>query len=163
YFFFGKGFAYLGLFPLYVGEIVLLCNLLILFFLSIEKNWVTNFYVRTLSIFILFCVLNFAPNLAVYGVDSLRDSSIWIYSLFFFNKISKYYVVWIAVAFLTKLNTIVPFVPGTDVPIISVKKGDMGVILAVIGSFQFLMSPQRGFNRTHWICWLLGFLYVGSG
>jgi len=80
----GKGFAYLGFPPLYVGEIVLVFGAIIFFstgcFLAVNAT-LPSFL---LAFLIGFVVLRTAPDIGRYGFDALRDSVIVVYGAFAF-------------------------------------------------------------------------------
>src|SRR5215813_975777 len=74
----GKGFAYLGFPPLYVGEIALLTGIVV--FLRIGAVFVT---LATLPALLLAALMTLAlartiPFIGLYGFDSLRDSVVVI-------------------------------------------------------------------------------------
>lgn len=78
-----RGFAHIGVAPVYIGELVLVPGLL----MALVPGAIMP-ALRTPAgvIYVLFAIFNFccaAPYLGVYGVDTIRDSAIWIYGLFF--------------------------------------------------------------------------------
>jgi hypothetical protein len=80
----GKGFAYLGFPPLYVGEIAFLTGLVVLArtgaFIGVFAT-IPALLLTTLMVWVLFRTL---PFVGLYGVDSLRDSAIIMYGCFAF-------------------------------------------------------------------------------
>ena len=78
----GKGFAYAGFPPLYVGEMLLV---LAAFALLNARRTVRLFNTPTgilLTCFIAWQTACMLPYLEIYGLDALRDSVVWAYALF---------------------------------------------------------------------------------
>jgi hypothetical protein len=80
----GKGFAYLGLPPLYVGEIVLLTGTVVFLRTGALVASLTSLPSLMLVILMVWVMIRMIPYLGVYGFDSLRDSTIVIYGGFAF-------------------------------------------------------------------------------
>jgi hypothetical protein len=79
---FGKGWAYTGVPPVYVGELVLLGGVI---WLVRRGNWHGVFEMapaRLVWALMVWGLLTTCPYLALYGLDSLRDAMIWGYSAF---------------------------------------------------------------------------------
>ncbi|MPZ99211.1 MAG: O-antigen ligase domain-containing protein [Dehalococcoidia bacterium] len=185
YAFIGRGFAHVGVAPLYVGEM--------LFGLGLLAVLVTPLRIRfhltewLIIAFIAWGALNTFPYLPRYGVDALRDGVFWGYSLFalaismfivrrsqFDKAISVYvailpvFLLWVPV-FRIALAIGLPFpsVPVSDVFFFTFKAGDMGVHMA--GAAAFLLMglytgrERRGFPETLlWAIWLATFVLVAS-
>lgn len=158
YMFFGRGFAHLGVSPLYVGELVLFVG-----FLAMVSR--TGYLVPLRSgpvwIYIAFAALGLAGTLAyvgTYGLDALRDAALWYYGIFmlltawlfrsrerlefgvrWFSKVMPVLLLWIPTAYVIEngFRGVIPKVPGEDVAILDFKAGDMGIFLGA--SFVFLL------------------------
>lgn len=79
---FGKGWAYLGVPPIFIGELVLVFGLVsfVLFtpwqvVLRLPSVWV-------LLLLMAWCATRTFPDISQYGVDSLRDGVLWGYGVF---------------------------------------------------------------------------------
>lgn len=80
----GKGFAYIGVPPLFVGEVVLLLGLVAWSFVPLKGLPRLPLPALLLVFFIVVCALRTFPFVATYKTDALRDGAIWGYSLFAF-------------------------------------------------------------------------------
>ncbi len=84
YAFLGRGFAHLGLGPLYVGEIVLGLGLVATVVaavrsrLQLSRSWL----VILLGVFMLLGLIRTVPYIPTYGSDALRDATLWGYGFF---------------------------------------------------------------------------------
>jgi O-antigen ligase/polysaccharide polymerase Wzy-like membrane protein len=83
----GKGFAYLGLPPLYVGEIALLAGAVVFLRAGALAAALTTLPSLMLVILMIWVTVRMIPCLGVYGFDSLRDSTIVMYGGFAFVMI----------------------------------------------------------------------------
>jgi hypothetical protein len=193
YAFFGRAFAYLGFTPFFVGEILLTLGIARAL-LSRDKSialrsvlgWVILF-------FIIWGALCTLPYLNLYGIDSLRDGVVWGYSFFAilipplivrtrlhnytilqYSRLLPWFLVFTPMSWaLARLfSGFVPTVPGTNVPWLALKPGDMAVHYAGIGSFLLLQlhrSPILSKDSYRlpsdcilWFLWLVCFLIVSS-
>src|SRR5690606_23933026 len=103
-----------------------------------------------LAAFMLWGAATTFPYLPVYGIDSLRDGVLWGYAIAalaiipilvrdrliervpgLYGKVLPIFVLWapLAVVVGNFFPTAIPFVPGTEVPIIDVKAGDINTHL----------------------------------
>ncbi len=169
YAFLGKGFAYvhvpLGI-PFYVGEIVLVAGILAYLLPGVALGRA----LRTAPgmIFLVFAawaLLRTAPFLGSCGLDAVRDASVVYYGLFMFmvcgvlrgrselwrvakmyGSISCWFVPWVPVAFALFFLApeSLPAVPGTDIPVVFFKSGDMVVHLTGALAFSMLMRNSEG-------------------
>jgi hypothetical protein len=80
----GRGFAYIGVAPVFFAEFLLLGGCLCL--LVCGRWWPILRMPQTILLIILcvWCVLRTLPYVRTYGIDALRDSIIYVYSLFAF-------------------------------------------------------------------------------
>jgi hypothetical protein len=82
YAFFGRAFAYLGVAPLYVGELVMTVGLMsALLFRSRFTTFGSSVGWAILA-FMLWGVICTVPYLTIYGIDALRDGVVWGYGIF---------------------------------------------------------------------------------
>src|SRR5262249_20930543 len=84
YTFLGKGFAYAGWPPLYVGELLLLFALLTIFRTHLLWSLLSTRLGIIMAIFLAWQFVCTVPHVGEYGLDTLRDSVIWGYALFAF-------------------------------------------------------------------------------
>src|SRR2546430_13766890 len=120
YAFGGRGFAYIGLSPIFVGELVLsLAGLVILTNLSAVQ--LRPIHLLLIG-FMLWGLLRTLPYLQRDGVDALRDAVIWGYAFFaiaislavkphhfaviskWYGKIGPFFVCWVPVFFVLHNN-----------------------------------------------------------
>jgi hypothetical protein len=84
YAFMGRGFAHLGVPPVYVGEMVLALGLVatavaaVRSRLQISRSWL----VILLGVFMLLGLIRTVPYIPTYGSDALRDATLWGYGVF---------------------------------------------------------------------------------
>jgi hypothetical protein len=193
YAFFGRAFAYLGAPPLFVGELLLALGVMsaILF----QKRWAAVNSVPGWAIlsFIVWGIICTVPHYATYRVDALRDAVVWGYAVFalliiplvinfrpvddvvsLFSKLLPWFLVWATVSLVIGRLAAgaLPSVPGTNVPVLALKPGDIGVHVAGIGAFLLLgLHDSKRRSLTHrpfinekalWLLWLVSVLLVGS-
>ncbi len=91
YAFLGKGFAYIGIPPIFIDAILwsmaFLYLMLHLDFLLILRDW----NLTLLSCFMVIGILRTVPYISIYKIDALRDGVIWGYGLF---AIIIAYLIW---------------------------------------------------------------------
>jgi O-antigen ligase/polysaccharide polymerase Wzy-like membrane protein len=153
YAFLGRSFAYLGVAPVYVGEIVLALAALVTI-RTANRQWL-----KLELLIVAFMVWGLArtlPFIASDGIDALRDGVLWGYALFalalsvtvrreHFERMRRPYsfliplfIAWVGVSAVLTFAQALPTIPGTNVTIIYFKGGDMGVHLA--GTIAFLIA-----------------------
>ena len=162
---FGKSFAYVGLPPLFIGEIAFLAGLLFLMRAGGLIAALMSAPILLLTLTILWVLLRTLPFAGVYGFDSLRDSVVITYGGFAFiviallledanriNTIIRYYG--------TFLNIYIPLIPflfaaslysdriphwsGYDIPVVLIAAGEAAANLvgaAVFSLVGFRKSP----------------------
>lgn len=191
YLFLGRGFAYLGLPPVYVGEVVLTLGLIGFLLNGGLRVWNKLPLWGPVTALVLIGLLRTVPYLAEYGVDALRDGAAWGYSLF------SIFVAWAILttnardialrwysgsiqAFLALAPILIglqsffmegiprlPWGPGGGVPILNVKGGDVAVHLAGGAAFLALGLGEDVGVRTflpewvYWFGWVMTFGLVG--
>ena len=168
YAFLGKGFAYAGWQPFYVGEALLLASMIVLLRTRRLSALVLSPIGGVMICFLLWQVSCAVPYLEDYGIDTLRDSVLWGYALFAwvvaalilriprsvreiltrYRRFASAYLVigpaaWMATLYL---STWLPAWPGTRVTIPLLKGDDYQVALA--GVFAFSLQGLGG--RSWW-------------
>jgi len=178
YAFFSRTFAYVGIPPLYVGEVVL--GLGFLAYLHAISRWeLTRIHVLLL-LFMGWGAMQTVPYLPVYGVNALRDAVGWSYGFYalflsavvlphhfphvvrILRRVLPYYLVWVPIAGLgvVALQSRLPIVLG-GVPLLTFKGGDAGVLLGAAAAFILLGLYARGTASPRlpepliWIPWLV--------
>jgi hypothetical protein len=178
----GKVFAYIGVPPLYIGEIVLLLGIVALFRSGCLFASVASIPSVVLLALMGLVAVSMISTLDRYGLDALRDSVVVLYGIFAFivaallienpGRIeglirfyrafaAAYVVVPIAMMFLAPIaQRYLPNWPNSDSPIVLVRGGELGVHLAGMAVFTLL-----GFRRQSWpwsIMFIVGVAIVGS-
>ena len=182
YAFFGRSFAYLGVAPLYLGELALPFALLALV-RGRQPERFQPIHVLLL-LFMAWGALRTLPYLGVAGLDALRDAVTWGYAVFaivisfvltsshlaaglnLYRRVIPIFLIWVPVAAALTQLVALPTVPGSDVPIVVFKGGDFGVHLAGIAAFIFLGLYAAGPGRRLvepliWVPWLLAVAVAG--
>jgi hypothetical protein len=159
----GKGFAYLGLPPFFVGELALFAGFVVLLrsgcFVAVLATLPSIMLAVTMS----WVLLRTLPFMGVHGFDSLRDSVVIMYGGFAFvviallledgsrvNSILRYYGTFLKIyiptipflyLFTEYMKDGMPSWPGYNVPILQAKSGEMAVHLA--GAAVFALAGFR--------------------
>lgn len=169
YAFIGKGFAYLGFPPIYVGEIALLTGGAIFLETGYVIAALTMLPSLLLAMMMAWVLVRTLPFVGVYGVDALRDSVVIMYGGFAFivtallledsrrlNIILRWYsaflnvfilVIPFVVAISRYLDDYIPNMPGTNVHMLGLRSGEVAVpltgatLFALVGFYK--MSPLR--------------------
>ena len=178
YAFLGKGFAYLGVPPLYVGEMVLALG-----FVSLLASLGRARFGALHGLLVLFMAwgaIRTIPYIGIYGIDALRDAVTWAYGLFAiaisvtvraehfdrlragYQRIIPLFLAWLPIsAGLTLLaGDALPRAPGSDVALVVFKAGDSAVHLTAVAAFILLGLYQRPAGTTGirelalWAVWL---------
>jgi hypothetical protein len=186
YAFFGRGFAYLGIPPLFVGELVLILGLLTFALVGGISLALRSPLAWLLVLFMSWGAFCTIPFIEVYRLDALRDAVIWGYGIFAlmvasfllrsgwfislpkcYCRIIPWFLIWIPIAFLIDRlgRDAIPTTPGSEVPIIDFKAGDAGVHLAGVAAF-LLLGLHISFVHSNavikpfkeWLCWILWFV-----
>ncbi len=77
-----RGFAHIGVSPIYVGELVLIPGVLMAMVPGAISPALKTWSGRTYVIFAAFSLTCAVPYLGLYGTDTVRDSALWLYGLF---------------------------------------------------------------------------------
>jgi len=182
YAFLGKGFAYLHVpmgMAVYVGEIALLLGILAVmvrpgFLRKALRCAPVYWYIA----FALLGLLHTVPYLWDYGTSSLRDAALYYYGMFLVlvscfavergdlvkaarlvSRVGLLLLIWAPWAMLATryLSDYIPLVPGTTVPLLFVKSGDIAI--HVTAAFVFmLVVPKRSWPHRHTVWTTILFL-----
>ena len=161
----GRGWAYIGLPPLYVGEILLLSGLLWTATRADCRRLAATSALLPLAALMTWGALRTLPFVPAFGVDALRDSVVWSYGLLAFvvlavistdaravpqllNSFRRFailFVLWFPTLWALQLfaDAQMPRWPWNDRRIIELKAGDAMVHLAGITAF-WALGLHRG-------------------
>lgn len=170
----GKSFAYLGLPPLYVGELVLLAGLAVL---VSSKALLATFVVlpcQLLAILMGWVMMRTIPYIDEHGIDALRDSVIVMYGLLALIVVAvliedprrlprvvaaygRFAAVGVCVMMALALVAVVfseqmPELPRPGVPLLQFRIGDFG---AHLGGAMVFMLLGLGHASRFWIAVVL--------
>jgi O-antigen ligase/polysaccharide polymerase Wzy-like membrane protein len=181
YAFIGRGFAHLGVPPVFVGEVAFALGLVAF----AMRGWRHRLRpVEWLLIaFIVWGIVTTFPYVQTYGVDSIRDAALWGYAVFALivsalvrtrASLERIVIVYAATIpfFLLWLpfGKFIPRLMGgaipqglTGVPILTFKDGDMAVHLVAVAAFALgglfaAYSRNATFRNSaiFWTFWLFG-------
>ncbi len=174
----GRGFAYIGFHPLFVGEMAFGLGLVALLVSG-------RGLVRTLRSPVVWLVLAYMawgawrtlPYIGVHGTAALRDGVLWGYGAFVvivaavlletglwrrapgvFRAWLPWLILWLPFAYLASeiYQTYLPRLPGSQVTIPQLKPGDVAVHLAGAGAFLVLgLHRVEGQDRGGWLEWVM--------
>jgi O-antigen ligase len=142
YAFLGKGFAYIGFPPIFIGEIAFFTGFVILLRTGCLIAALTTLPSLALAAAMVWVLLRTLPSVSVYGFDALRDSVVIMYGGFAFiviallledgrriNSILRYYGAFVNIfiptipflyAFYRYMGDYVPKWPGYNVPFLHI-------------------------------------------
>jgi len=173
YAFLGRGFAHLGVPPLYLGEFVLGLGLAATVVAAVRTRLQTSRsrLVALLLVFMLMGLIHTVPYIPTYGADALRDATVWGYAVFalmLFVLLDRDWVLrlfrlygYAAVAFLfwgpvayyifAYYQSGIPVAPGSTIQILFFKNQDMAVQTA--GAIAFLVVGTPLVSRVRDFAW----------
>lgn len=175
--FFGRGFAYLGVRPLYISELALVMAIVAILVSPGQIRW-RPIHVA-IAVFIGWGIVRTVPYVGSYGIDALRDGVVFGYAVFAFavsmtvkrehverllplyRRWFPVFLLWVPLAAVSAavLVDVLPVVPGSTVPIIVFKAGDTGVHLGAFGAFMLLgLGGSNAGGIRDWVVWSLWFL-----
>ncbi|MPZ48195.1 MAG: O-antigen ligase domain-containing protein [Dehalococcoidia bacterium] len=185
YLFLGKGAAYLGMEPVYIGELVLgLAALSLLTSFSFKKllpiHWL-------LIAFMALGAARTLPYVGRDGIDALRDAVLWGYGVFalavsfaltpaavrrivrWYSAILPFFLIWVPIAGIgvALFPEAVPNSPSGQ-PLIWFKGGDSAAHLAGVAAFLILALPawprlRSGLSDAFlWTLWFAGIVVAGT-
>ncbi|MFC5849697.1 O-antigen ligase family protein [Deinococcus petrolearius] len=158
----GRGFAYIGAPPLYIGELTLLACGGAALLAARVRGLLGSPLGTLLLLYLLIGAAATLPWVGRYGLDALRDAALWGYGLFalavaalllrggWVLEAARQYVRFVPVflycvpvlVLLSKLNPgLLPRLPGADAPLGDLKGGDVAVHLAGIAALLLLGLP----------------------
>src|SRR5712691_89557 len=174
----GKGFAYLGLPPLYIGEMALLTGIFVFLRTGCLVGVLTTLPGLLLAATMAWVLLRTLPFIGDFGVDALRDSVVVTYGGFSFIVIAliledsrridtmmqyyraflNIYIPAIPFVFVASwfMGHLLPEMPGTNVGFVRIDPGEVAV--HVTGAAVFALV---GFRKVSPL-WLL-LLLVSAG
>jgi len=167
---FGKGFAYIGIPPLYIGEILLLTGVVIVLrngcFLAALAS-VPSLFLLALMALVLMHVFS---DLQKYGIEAIRDSVIVMYGIIalttagiliadpnrleliigYYRKFSTILVVMcpFMIIFSSFMYGSLPNWPNSGLPLIFVRTGELAVHLTGVAVFALMGFRSRGIAWT---------------
>jgi hypothetical protein len=180
---FGRTAAYIGITPLYVGEVFLAWGLLRAPIFGSLGKLLTNIVFLLFTVFLVVCAVRLLMSSSIYPIgDRLRDGAIWGYGLFAviiaayclrtpqviahalrsYSHFSAFYILIGPVMALlaTYANGRLPRLPGLQVTLLEQKPGDVQVHLAAILAFTYL--GFRRFTLVQYAILVCGLLMLGS-
>ena len=177
----GKGFAYLGLPPLFIGEIALSAGLIVVLRTGCLVAALATLPSLVLAATMIWVLLRTLPYVGVYGFDALRDSVVIMYGGFAFviiallledgrrvNTILRSFGALLSIyvptipflyAFGHYMADYVPNWPGYNVPFLEIRSGEIAVHLA--GAAVFVLVGFRKVSSL-WILLVLASMMMAS-
>jgi len=180
YIFLSKGFATIGIFPLYIGEAMMGVGVLMLILsifiggkLSLKPF--LHWEIGVLILFLVWQVIQTVPYFRYYHLDTLRDAVLYLYALFaffimlmtpekdaqrffdLFGRLIPFMLLWYPVFYAISHLGLIPItLPGAPNGLFYTKGSDLGVHVAGIGAYMLLQLNRR-FAPTWltWVSWLL--------
>jgi O-antigen ligase/polysaccharide polymerase Wzy-like membrane protein len=178
----GKGFAYFGYRPIFVGELTFIVGLLVLLRSGCLFASFASGPCLLLAATIAWTLSRTLPFVATFGIDALRDSVILMYGGFAFitaalviedhrriDTLVRYYqrFLWVyipAVPFLFPLGFYfgdqLPTVPGTTVSFILIGAGEVAAHLA--GAAVFIFVGFRKPTPVWTLCFIAALIMVSA-
>jgi len=165
----GRGFAYLGFPPLYVGELTLLLGGAVLLRTGLLWSLLNDRVFICIAVFMAWGFYRTLPGVGTYGILAIRDAMIWGYAIFAFlvasalmsdisqpARLLRFFqrfalIIAFALPPLFVLSefaaSVIPNVPGTDVSLLVFKSGDAlvhiaGILVLVLSGLVELTSLQ---------------------
>jgi hypothetical protein len=176
----GKGFAYLGIAPLYVGEIAFLAGFIVFLRLGVLAGALVTLPALWLAVLIGWVLARTFPFVGSYGFDALRDSVVVVYGGFAFivigllledagriNTVLGYYGImlrlfpaipvgfWLTRFWLDHLPRL--YGPG---PIVEIGASAVGTHLA--GAMIYVMIGYRKVSLLWILIWFVTLALIGS-
>ena len=185
---FGRTFAYIGYPPLYVGEAVLLVGLLALITTRSRGRLPASPLLFLITAFAVCGAAQTIPYIGVWGMDALRDAVLWGYGAFaivvasclvktngipvLLHRYRRFIVAYVllmpalGIASIVLGDDALPTLPFGDVPLLTVKMGDVGVHLAGAAAFVLAFSHVPAWclsaarRRVFWGFWAVAMVPV---
>ncbi|MEA2734972.1 MAG: hypothetical protein QOE14_1423 [Humisphaera sp.] len=166
----GRGFAYVGYPPIFIGEVLLLVGLSAFLITAGWMRVVRLPPALTALPLVLLGAIRLLPSLPEYGIEAARDAVVWAYAAFAitvaslivsrperlktliarYQLFTKIFLLGIPIAFVVYrfAGPYLPQWPGSFSPVIQVKEGDVLVHLA--GILAFWMADAKRNVRLFW-------------
>jgi hypothetical protein len=159
----GRGVAYIGVSPIFVGEIALLLGIIAVCSSRRRLQLPLSPALFVLGLFMIWCAARMVPFIGKWQINALRDSAIWIYGLYGFviaslvvndpgrlvQILQRYRTFAWAVVIVAPGVLLIdkvsggafPKLPGSDASIIQLKGGDVCVHLTAVFAYLTLFTP----------------------
>lgn len=178
YMFMGRGFAHLGLGPIFVGDWVLLFGLAVAALVIVRERARLHLSVTTglLVAFMVLGALRTIPYLGTDGIAALRDGVLWGYGIFAllvlllfghrgwleagaraYGWLVPIFAIWLPISWLifqAESTSFDPRTPGSNLALVFFKAGDMAVHAAAAIAFLVLAPGLVSILRA----WLARFV-----
>lgn len=177
---FGKGFAYLGVQPIFVGELVLALGLFTLALGTTWRHWLYSPCVWLILFYCIWGVFQTVPYWSTYGFDALRDAVVYGYSLFAlivmahltamptqlvailrnYGRLTLWLVLLpLPLWYLGRSLLSEVYLPWAQVPLLAFKGGDVATHLSGVFAFWVAYPEQAYRERTR----LFGMVILAAG
>lgn len=173
YMFLGRGFARLGMRPLYIGEVVLILGLVATAYAvaRLRLRPAPSRITWLLLAFMLLGVARTVPYLGSYGVDALRDAVLWGYGIFAlmiyvladraliltslrtYGAVVPAFALWVPIYLYLFVEVVGPVALGHPeaVPILYFKNQDIAV--HALGAIAFLVIGTSALTNVSQFLW----------
>lgn len=163
----GRAFAYVGVPPLFIGEITLAFGLVALLSSRSLGRFLRVPAAQLLVLLMAWCAACTLPHVGAYGFDAFRDAVLWGYGLYAVavaavliedpyrlrDLLVRYQrfvtifasLIWIVFLLYAMFASELPKMPGGSAPILAAKGGDILVHLAGVTAFILV-----GMARPRW-------------
>jgi hypothetical protein len=168
YSFLGRGFAYCGLPPFYIGEVILSFGIMAFFTSGSISRIRSSFLFWMVALLIFIGSLGTINHINEYGTLALRDAVIWGYAVFAvlvavfvseakiisqvivcYRRFLPWFLLWTPFAVFLYIFAYerIPRWPESQVPMLNPKGGDIAVHLAGIMAFLVLGLHRKVFTE----------------
>lgn len=178
----GKGFAYLGVKPLFIGEVLMILGVGVLGGAARSTGYVMRRpVIWLLAVTALWGGIRTIPYISTFGVVALRDAVLWGYGIFavivaallvekptrlrgLLQRYRQFALLFVGVIWLIHLvaemvPNLIPKLPGAPVPLVYLKPGDVQVHLGGAAVFLLLGMARA---RLWLVVLLVAELVVGG-
>lgn len=184
YMFASRGFASIGFFPVYIGEVVLALGVLTLFLapfsgrINLQIRPFLRWHTMVIIAFLAWSVMQTVPYVPTYQFDALRDAMLYGYALYailimlfvtpdkierffdYFGRFIPLMVMWFPLLFfISRMEDAFPiYFPGSDIPLILSKGSDTAVHLSGIVAYLLLRIDRHirpWPSALVWFTWVL--------
>lgn len=180
---FNKGFAYVGVPPLFIGEVFLGFSFFLLLAGSYSSRIFSSPLMWLIILFITWGAIRTLPYIETYGLNALRDAVVWGYAFYavfvagallqgrLVGQVPRWFSMWfpwflVIAPIIYMMGQLIPERlpkwPGTETSFIHMKPGDMAVHLAGVAGFlglglhrRFLKAGQRISQAKEFSLWMI--------